>query len=313
MAHQDILVLGADGGGTKTTGLLADRQGNVVAELRGEGSNQFVIGMDNTAQNLAELIAGLAAAAHRPVGSIGRAVLGLAGMGAVRDRQILTGAIQARLQAMGLPSVPLAIETDGRVALEGAFNGGPGIVVVAGTGSVIMGKSARGEAISIGGWGRVIGDEGSGYFIGLQALKAVSRDIDGRGEAGRLRVSLASRFGLDSRERIIAAVYREKFDIPSIAPAVLDAADAGDAVALGILSHASDELSKQIVAAIHRLGLQDGTGLVMIGGLVDHVSVYARMLAAAVRKQVPKADIRAPLNGPAHGALLLAMAGLEGD
>ena len=313
MANPDILVLGVDGGGTKTTGLLADRQGSVIAHLRGEGSNQFVIGMDNAARNLAELIAGLAGAAKCPVASIGRGVLGLAGMGAVRDRQVLIGAIHARLRVMGHPPVPLAIETDGRVALEGAFNGGPGIVVVAGTGSVVMGKSARGEAISIGGWGRVIGDEGSGYFIGLEALKAASREIDGRGEAGRIRVSLASRFGLESRDRIIAAVYREKFDIPSIAPAVLDAADAGDAVALGILTRAADELSGQIAAAIFRLGLGEGTGVVMIGGLVDHDTVYARMLADAVRKHVPKADIRSPLNGPAHGALLLAIAGLEGD
>ncbi|HTO94818.1 MAG TPA: BadF/BadG/BcrA/BcrD ATPase family protein [Bacteroidota bacterium] len=313
MVNTDTLVLGADGGGTKTTGLLADRRGTVIARLRGEGSNQFVIGMDNAARNLAELIAGLALAAGHPVGSIGRAVLGLAGMGALRDRQTLTVAIQSRLQAMGHPPVPLAIETDGRVALEGAFNGGPGIVVVAGTGSVVMGKSARGEAISIGGWGRVIGDEGSGYFIGLEALKAVSREIDGRGEAGRLRISLASRFGLDTRDRITAAVYREKFDIPSIAPAVLDAADAGDPVAIGILTRASAELSGQIVAAVDRLGLRERAGLVMIGGLVDHDTVYARMLAAAVRRHVPDVDVRAPLNGPEHGAVLLAITGLEGD
>jgi len=281
--------------------------------MRGEGSNQFVIGMDNAARNLADLIAGLAAAAGRPVGSIARAVLGLAGMGAVRDRQVLAGAIHARLEAMGHPPVPLAIETDARVALEGAFNGGPGIVAVAGTGSVIMGKSAGGEALLLGGWGRVIGDEGSGYSIGLQAIKAVSGELDGRCEAGRLRVSLASRFGLDTRDRIIAAVYREKFDIPSIAPAVLDAADAGDGIALGILTRAAAELSEQIVTAIVRLGLREGTGLVMIGGLIDHDTMYARMLAAAVREHVPGVDVRAPLSGPEHGALLMAIAGLEGE
>ena len=313
MSAENDLFLGADGGGTKTTGLVADRAGNVVARLRGEGSNQFVIGMDNAARNLAELIAGLAAAAGRPVGTIVRAVLGLAGMGALRDRQVLTGAIQARLQAMGHPPVPLAIETDGRVALEGAFNGGPGIVAVAGTGSVVMGKSAGGEAISIGGWGRVIGDEGSGYFIGLEALKAVSREIDARGEAGRLRVSIASRFGLDTRDRIIAAVYREKFDIPSVAPAVLDAAEAGDAVALGILTRAATELTAQIVAAISRLGLENGTGVVMTGGLIDHDTIYARMMADALKRQAPGADIRAPLNGPEHGALLMATARMGGD
>ena len=310
---QQTLVLGADGGGSKTLGLLADSRGTVLARGRGDGSNQNVIGIDNAARNLAELIATLARTAHRPVAEIGSVVLGLAGAGAGRDRQVLIDAIQARLRAMGLPSLPISIKSDGRIALEGAFDGGAGIVVVAGTGSVVMGKSPDGETLSIGVWGRVIGDEGSGYFIGLEALKAVSREIDGMGEAGRLRVSISSRFGLETRERIIAAIYREKFDIPSIAPAVLDAAEAGDQVALGILTHAAREFSPQVVTAVNRLGLEGGTGIVMIGGLIDHDTIYARTLAAEIRKSSPAVDFRAPLNGPAHGALLLAMASLKGD
>ena len=294
-------------------GLLADRTGIVLARGRGEGSNQNVIGIDNAARNIADLIANLASMSGRAVSEIGSAVLGLAGAGAERDRQVLVEAIQARLGAMGQPHIPLSIKTDGRIALEGAFNGGPGVVAVAGTGSVVMGKAPDGTTMSIGGWGRVIGDEGSGYFIGLEALKAVSREIDGRGESGRLRISLSSRFGLETRERIIAAVYREKFDIPSVAPAVLDAAENGDRAALGILDLAAREFSPQVVAAVDRLGLEGGTGIVMIGGLIDHDTIYARMLAEEIRKSSPAVNFRAPLNGPAHGALLLAIAGLTGD
>jgi N-acetylglucosamine kinase-like BadF-type ATPase len=306
-------VLGADGGGTKTNGLLAESTGTLLASGRGDGSNQNVIGIENAARNLAGLIETLARTAGRPVAEIGSVVLGLAGAGAEKDRDVLIGAIQARLHAMGLPSLPISIQTDGRVALEGAFNGGPGVVAVAGTGSVVMGKTPDGETLSIGGWGRVIGDEGSGYFIGLEALRAVSMEIDGRGEAGSLRASISSRFGLDTRERIIAAIYREKFDIPSIAPVVLEAAEAGDQVALGILNRAAREFSLQVITAVERLGLQGGTGVVMIGGLIDHDTIYARMLAAEIQKASPAVDFPAPMNGPAHGALLLAMAGLKGD
>ena len=300
-------------GGRRLSGLLADSTGEILARCRGEGSNQNVIGIDNAARNLAELISDLAKTAGRPPSEIGSAVLGLAGAGSRRDRQVLGETIQARLRTMGLPAVPTTIQSDGRVALEGAFNGGPGIVAVAGTGSVINGKSPDGTTISIGGWGRVIGDEGSGYFIGLEAIKAVSRELDGRGEAGRLRVSLSTRFGLETRERIIAAVYREKFDIPSVAPAVLEAAEAADPVALEILTRASRDLAVQIVSAVERLGLKGGTGIVMIGGLIDHESVYSRMLQSEIRKSSPAVDFPAPLNGPAHGALLLALAGLKGD
>jgi N-acetylglucosamine kinase-like BadF-type ATPase len=312
LAHHS-LVVGVDGGGTKTLGLLADAAGEVLARCKGEGSNQNVIGTEKAARNLAELVSDLAKTAGRSPSEIGSAVLGLAGAGSQKDRQVLGEAIQARLRAMGLPPVPTTIQSDGRVALEGAFNGGAGIVAVAGTGSVVNGKSPDGTTISIGGWGRVIGDEGSGYFIGLEAVKAVSRELDGRGEAGSLRASLSSRFGLETRERIIAAVYREKFDIPSIAPLVLEAAEAADPVALDILSRASRDLALQIVGAIDRLGLKQGTGIVLIGGLIDHESAYTRMLQSEIRKSSPAVDFRAPLNGPAHGALLLALAGLKGD
>jgi len=294
-------------------GLLADGTGTILARGRGDGSNQNVIGIDNAAVNIAGLIASLAQSAGRDVSEIGSAVLGLAGAGAQRDRQVLTEAIHARLRALGFPPVPLSIKTDGRIALEGAFNGGPGVVAVAGTGSVVMGKSPDGTTLSIGGWGRVIGDEGSGYYIGLEAIKAVSREIDGRGEAGRLRITLSSRFGLETRERLIAAVYREKFDIPSIAPAVLESADASDPVALGILARAAAEFAPQVAAAVQRLGLQGGTGIVLLGGLIDHDTIYARMLAGEIRRLSPAVEIRAPLNGPAHGALLMAIAGLKGD
>jgi glucosamine kinase len=308
----NALVLGVDGGGTKTTGLLAESTGSLLARGRGDGSNQNVIGIDSAARNLAGLIETLARTAGRPVAEIGSVVMGLAGAGAERDRQVLIEAIQARLHSMGLPSLPISIQTDARIALEGAFNGGPGVVAVAGTGSVVMGKAPDGTTLSIGGWGRVIGDEGSGYFIGLEALKAVSREIDGRGEAGRLRDVISSRFGLETRERIIPAVYREKFDIPSIAPAVLEAAEDGDRVALEILGRAAREFSPQVVTAVDRLGLQGGTGVVMIGGLIDHDTIYARMLASEIKKSSPAVDFRAPLSVPAHGALLLAMAGLKG-
>jgi N-acetylglucosamine kinase-like BadF-type ATPase len=312
LAHH-ALVVGVDGGGTKTLGLLADTTGDILARCRGEGSNQNVIGIDNAARNLAELLSDLAKTAGRSPSEIGSAVLGLSGAGSEKDRQVLGEAIQVRLRAMGFPPVRTTIQSDGRVALEGAFNGGPGVVAVAGTGSVVNGKTSGGSAISVGGWGRVVGDEGSGYFIGLEAIKAVSRELDGRGEAGRLRDSLAGKYGLGTRERIIAAVYREKFDIPSIAPLVVEAAESDDPVAIGILTRASRDLSLQIVSVIDRLGLEGGTGVVMIGGLIDHESVYSRMLQSEIRKSSPAVDFRAPLNGPAHGALLLALASLKGD
>lgn len=307
------LVLGADGGGTKTIGLIADRAARVIARAQVGPSNQNVIGTENAAANLAELIGALVRESGRPAEQIGAGVLGLAGAGSDAERENLIDAIHSRLERESLPKIPLVIKSDARIALEGAFDGGSGVVVIAGTGSIVIAKSPSGETLRVGGWGRVLGDEGSGYWIGLQALRALTLELDGRGESGRLRIIVSSRFGLDTRTRIIAAIYREKFDIPSLARAVLEAADARDAVALGILARGAGALSAQVTSAINRLGFRDRAGVVMIGGLVDHDTVYARMLATEIRKASPRTEIRMPTHGPVHGAVLIALARLKGD
>jgi len=307
------LVLGADGGGTKTIGLIADRSAAPLARVQVGPSNQNVIGSEGAADNLAQLIMELVRESGRPAEKIACGVLGLAGAGSEAERESLIEAIHVRLQRDGLPRIPLAIKSDARIALEGAFDGGSGVVVIAGTGSIVIAKSPSGETLRVGGWGRVLGDEGSGYWIGLQALRALTLELDGRGESGRLRLIVSSRFALDTRTRIIAAIYREKFDIPSLARAVLEAAEARDAVALGILSRGAGALSAQVASAINRLGLRERVGIVMIGGLVDHDTVYARMLAAEIRKTSPRVEIRMPTHGPVHGAILIALARAKGD
>ena len=125
----------------------------------------------------------------------------------------------------------------------------------------VMGKGPSGNVVTVGGWGRVLGDEGSGYHIGLDAIKAVTRDFDGLSEAGALMRGLKERFGLESRQGIINAVYRHRFDIPSVAPLVLAAADAGDGVAVSILRRAATDLAGQISGAIRRLRPLPGRSL----------------------------------------------------
>jgi N-acetylglucosamine kinase-like BadF-type ATPase len=304
------LAVGVDGGGTKTLGVLSDAEGNILARVHARGSNPIVVGIEQAGDLLAELIRRCCDEAGRLIEDVGCVVLGLAGAGSEVERSRLGTAMHSRLDRPGAPPFPLIIDTDLRVALEGAFEGGPGVVVIAGTGSSVMGKSENGSLLRTGGWGRTLEDEGSGYHIGLLALKAVAGEIDGLGSAGSLREMLAAQFGLENREAIIKFVYRERLDLASLAPVVLDAAEYDDA-AKELLRGAASPLARQIFGMIKQLNLGDQAQIAMIGSLIDHDTPYARILTEQVRALSPCVDIRSPVRPPAEGALLMALARLK--
>jgi glucosamine kinase len=302
------LVLGIDGGGTKSLGLLTDAGGVVLARGLVGGSNQNVIGTGPAAGNLASLILACCREAGRSPGDIDAAVIGLAGAGGDGERKALVDAIHTSLSPEGGGHIPITIESDARIALEGAFGGGPGVVVIAGTGSIVIGKTSGGEIRRVGGWGRTLGDEGSGYDLGLRAIRAITRDFDGRESAGSLRETLAARFEWSTREAVIASVYRGNLDIPSIAPLVLDAAAAGDPVGLAILHDAAALLADQVRVIVRELGAREPSGVVFIGGLIDHTTLYAGILRDAIVAASPGVEVRPPLHPPAYGAVLMAIA-----
>jgi N-acetylglucosamine kinase-like BadF-type ATPase len=307
MSTTKRLVLGADGGGTKTLGILAAEDGTELGRLQVGPGNPNVAGVERAAGNLLDLVAGCCERAGCIAPDLRSIVFGLAGAGSQTVRSKLADALRAESAVRGLPELPITLETDARIALEGAFGGGPGVVMIAGTGSILIGKLPDGTVSSVGGWGRVLGDEGSGYFIGLEATKAVSRDIDGREDAAVLRKLLAETNGWVSRDRVIAAVYQEKFDLASLAPLVMRAAGEKDPAALLILRRAASHLADQLKAMVRAMGSQSTVGVVFIGGLIDHDTVYARLLREALAELVPSADVRPALHPPVGGAVLMAL------
>jgi N-acetylglucosamine kinase-like BadF-type ATPase len=300
-------VLGADGGGTKTLGYIADATGTILGRQQVGAANPNVVGLDAAARHLAELVVLCCREAGCTPADLGALVFGLAGAGNETLRTRLIDAVNHAVIMAGGPALPIVIETDARIAVEGAFGGNPGIVVIAGTGSVVIGKNVGGEILQIGGWGRVLGDEGSGYQIGLEALKAITRDFDRRGDAALLRRRVAETHGLDGRERIIAAVYREKFSIPSLAPLVLQCADEGDALSSSILERAALQLAEQVEATARAIHIPGTVGVVFCGGLIDHATIYAGMLRTAILALCPRAEVRPAVHPSVHGAVLMAL------
>ena len=305
-------VIGLDGGGTKTTAQLADLNGTVVAEAQGGPSNFQIIGIEESARNLLDLIETCCHSVGCNNSEIDSVVAGLAGAGRVVDQVRMTEGVEHAAEMRGMYLRDLRVESDARIALEAALLGKQGIILIAGTGSIAFGKDSRGRISRAGGWGRVIGDEGSGYQIGREALRAVARMIDGRGRKTRIARMLDSKFGLKKQEDIIKAVYEKGLDIGSVAPLVLRAADQKDTVANEILDAAAEELSETVRAVFWQIKKgskvsREKIPLVFIGGLLNSENVYSRKVKALIRHHLPKISVEESIAQPVRGAVLMAI------
>jgi len=207
----------------------------------------------------------------------------------------------------------IRIESDARIALEGAFKGGPGIILIAGTGSIAFGKDERGNVHRVGGWGRILGDEGRGFFMGRYALTAVCRDLDGRSAPTILTKMIAKKFSLKSATDIITAVYKNNFDVATVAPLVLDAAEQHDAAGLEIVQLASSELTEHVRALLEKLqpqaedNVRKNVPLSFIGGLIANETTLSRILRDQIPQSLPHVNIISPMSPPVYGAVVMAL------
>src|SRR5947207_13224910 len=192
--------------------------------------------------------------------------LGIAGVDRPEDAAVVRGI----MKRIGYKAKILVVN-HALVGLQAGIGDEPGIVIVAGTGSIAYGRNHRGEAARAGGGGYVLGDEGSGYWIGRLALRAVVRHADGRGRPTSLTPRLLAHFGAERAAELIQKVYHEELSpaaIASLAHYVHEARDEGDAVAVGILNRAADELITAAAAVMARLELADELfSFVLAGGM----------------------------------------------
>lgn len=298
-----VVVFGADGGGTKTLGLIADQDGYVLAQQTGGATNANVVGVDAAVETLAALLEKCCTEAGCTPQDLQAVVLGLAGAGRRKLRNEITEQLRVRLGS----TFPVFIETDARVALEGAFAGRAGIVIIAGTGSVVIGKSPSGAIELAGGWGRLLGDEGSGFAFGVEALKSVAALLDSRASGSILTTAIMEETGCRTRSEILDLIYEDGFDVSQLAPHVLHAAENDDATALGIVRTGAEALAAQAQVVAQRLHLREEVAVAFHGGLLQNNNVYARMLTNCLQERIPRVAVCPPAHSPAYGAVLMAL------
>jgi glucosamine kinase len=297
----DATYVGIDGGGTRTTLALADGDGRELA--RRVGPAGLVDPRDPAAT--AAMLAGLVRDALHEAGLELRPaalVAGLAGVGNERERT----QVERALAAAGVAE-RVSIVTDGAIALDGALAGGAGVLLIAGTGSVAYARGEDGRVERCGGWGMVVGDEGSAWSIGRGGLAAALRAADGRGPATRLLPRFLELLSLDDERGIPPWAGRaEKADVAALAVHVVDAAEEGDAVALRLVEREARELACHAVALARRLEPWSGPVPIAFHGGVLAVDFYAEVVRSALEEYEYRFDVRESAADAVAGALSCA-------
>ena len=296
-------VIGIDAGGTKTVCLLADAAGSVVSTARAGGANLQAVGELQVEKVLHDVME-QALGDRDVVPSV--ICLGIAGVDRPDDQAV----VRSIMKRIGFKA-RVVIVNDALVALEAGAPGEPGIVIISGTGSIAYGRNAAGEAARAGGWGYVLGDEGSGYWIGRAALRAVLRAADHRGPRTLLTEMLLEHFQVAQPQALLHAVYHTHLApaaIGALATSVQRAFRAGDAAAVGILRGAADELEGGALSVARRLDLLPHPFVfVLSGGIFRAVPWLEQELSRRLPLAAPLSVTRLLEREPAEGAVRLAL------
>lgn len=268
------LLLAVDGGGTKTQALVTDLEGNVLARGLGPSSNLHNVGFDESCRAVTTAIEGAlmhvlgleANVGPRWRGApIAAACFGLAGVDAPEDeaqvsRWVLEQTIAPRFRVVN----------DSELILAGGTPEGWGVALISGTGSVCLARSPEGRTARVGGWGPLLGDEGSGYDIAIRALRVATQAADGRTEARPLLDAVLKHWSMRDPTTLIRYVHAPTTtpaEIAGLATAVLDLAGRNDTRAAAIIEEAARELARHVDTVVARLALRRPP-LALGGGLL---------------------------------------------
>jgi glucosamine kinase len=299
------IVIGIDGGGSKTHAMVADEQGRTIAETIGPGSAVRPGRADASAAVIAEVVRDALASCEMTHVTPRVLCIGVAGAGRESERQELWQALVARDLAS-----ELVIHSDFSVALDDAFGDGPGVLLISGTGSVAFGRGPTGATSRCGGWGPVCGDEGSGAWIGRRALSVVTAAADGREPETALTGAVLTAAQVNETADLIGwAANAPPGQLATLAPVVLSVADAGDLRANALVTLAVEELTLHVRALARQLFGDERAALpvALSGGMLQRGTLLRKRLEHRLKTAVPGAQIGTEPVIAARGAVRAAL------
>lgn len=303
-----MYLLGIDGGGTKTEIYLSDFKSKIILSEEFHSSNYLAKGLDNTSQVISDIFKYLNNN-NIEINQIDGICFGAAGAGREKDKNLLKN-IFLSLGYKG----QLYIYDDAYISLVGAHGTEKGAITISGTGSIALAIDDNKNVYRVGGWGHIIGDEGSGYYIGKLALNAVFRSYDGRCNDTELTDMILEYLGLNSTEELLYYIYKntnDKSKIAKIAEVVIKCALKDDYVSERIIENAIDELI--FMTTTIRKKVKNDLDISFGGGLFRNE--YFKNLFTSKINKIYGLNIINPKFDPGLGALILTYInlGLEYD
>ncbi len=294
-------VLGIDGGGSKSAAAVSDGVSVLATHVAG-GCNLNSVSVECARVALGEAVRGALSSAGISASDVSSVCAGVAGAASPEIAARIT-----RFLTELLPQSAIQVVGDTVIALEAAFAGGPGLVCIAGTGSVAFGRNERGEFARAGGWGRFVSDEGSGHWIGQRAVSQCLRALD-MGRSSNLITGLMEHWSIATREQLVQRSHQEQ--IPSFAelfPVVLAVAETGDPLACEILSAAGFELARIAQVVLRRLWV--GPSIVQVaytGSVFSRSARIRQIFSNFIRADRPEVQVHISSRQAFEGALYLA-------
>ena len=300
-------LVGVEGGGTKTNVAIADESGKILCRAVSGPSNFLIIGIEKASENIIDGINICLKELNIDKSALFAIMLGLTGAGRAFEQNSMKYGFKSFSAVLGFRFEHVVVDSDARISLEAAFPNKAGMVLIAGTGSIMFGKDDEGNTFRVGGWGRIIGDEGSGFFLGKLALRAVAQTIDGRGEKTLLTEMFAELYKLSSLETIIKSIYTDNFDIASLAVTVFEAAEKGDKIAISILDKTVDALCLHIKTMVEKIKFKDSLGLSFTGSILTNDNYVRTNVLQVLKDKYPFLVLNEAQSDPLEGAIIMAI------
>jgi N-acetylglucosamine kinase-like BadF-type ATPase len=300
------LIIAVDAGGTKTDCLIGTTQGEILARTSSGPANYQLVGGDGVLRVIKELLCAVDEYCSHEKCSFEVMWIGIAGVDRPGEREQITKA----LQTLGIAR-RVVVDNDAIIALASGTMGDPGVVVIAGTGSIAFGINEEGKRARAGGWGYILGDEGSAYHIGRAALNSVTRAADGRGQPTLLSQAIIDHFRISNVDGLVRLAYADEFgriNIANLAVIVAESAGKGDETAIRILGQAGAELGIAAGAVAKALKMESTAfPCVTTGGVFKSGSRVSEALMKELVKAAPLSRLTRPEFPPVAGAYFLGI------
>lgn len=293
--------IGIDSGGSRSRVLIADPDGNPIAKEEYHSIHYSMFGKEAVAQFLSNKISD----------SLKKNKLNLkgckgicAGIAGARDKKVRKSIAKSIKRLLKFRKV--IVETDSHIAYYGAFHGEEGIILINGTGSIIYGEIER-KTYRIGGWGKILGDSGSGYSIGLDALRKITNEFDlNTRKKSKLTRELNNKFGIN-RDTILKKIYQENFEIQNLTPLVIKLAEEGDGMCRKIIKKSTQELTELILTFLKVYGKRNRVNLALIGSTLENKNLLSKQFRKYIRERFRRRILLIKKKSfPEFGAFLIA-------